>query len=193
MSSITSYNNLDNLVYSLKTNNLNINSKKYYLLNTNINYNYNSNKKIIIKTDITSNKKSYSLRCWLSTCLFNFYTENKNYDNTIFSLDLIENDKNIKIDYLEINNDYYDKEHNFNKKILSDNEVLILKKAIFDYIENFAISKNKNKIIIDIHNNMKRYDKELKEEGFVNTNNKCIDNPFWYEAVKEIIINNNKK
>ena len=27
MSSITSYNNLDNLVYSLKTNNLNINSK----------------------------------------------------------------------------------------------------------------------------------------------------------------------
>lgn len=186
-SSISIYNNFDNLVYSLKTNNLNNNAKKYFLLKTN---NLNTNAKFIIKTDISANKKHYSLRCWLSMCLFNFYTESKNNDNSIFSVDYIENDENIKIEYLEINNDFYDKEYNYNKKILSDSEVLILKKAVFDYIENVAISENKNKLIIDIHNNMKRYDKELKEEGFINTNKRCIDNPFWYEAVKTI---NNKK
>jgi hypothetical protein len=42
---------------------------------------------------------------------------------------------------LRINNDYYDN--------LCDNEVSILKKTLFNYIEDFAISKNKTKIIID--------------------------------------------
>ena len=79
---------------------------------------------------------------------------------------------------MRINNDYYDN--------LSDNEVSILKKTLFNYIEDFAISKNKTKIIIDIHQNMKRFNYELKDEGFINSNNRCIDNYYWYEAVKEI-------
>jgi hypothetical protein len=131
----------------------------------------------ILKQDITSDLKNYSLKCWLSTSTHKSY--NNNY--SIFSLDLIINDDNIKIEHLSINNDYYD-----NIKNLSKNEVLMLRKVIFDYIEDLAISKNKTKIIIDIHNNMKRFDNELKDEGFVNSFNRCIDNYFWFETVKEI-------
>ena len=171
MSSINIYNTLDNLLYSLKnnsftyTNDIDINSTNY-----------------ILKQDITSDLKNYSFKCWLSTSTHKSY--NNNY--SIFSLDLIINDDNIKIEHLSINNDYYDNEYNSNIKNLSKNEVLMLKKVIFDYIEDLAISKNKTKIIIDIHNNMKRFDNELKDEGFINSFNRCIDNPFWFEAVKEI-------
>jgi hypothetical protein len=99
------------------------------------------------------------------------------------SLDLIENDDNIKIEYLSINNDYHSKNKN---NLLSDYEFLSLKRSIFNYIEDFAISKNKTKIIIDIHQNMKRFNYELKDEGFINSNNRCIDNYYWFEAVKKI-------
>jgi hypothetical protein len=53
---------------------------------------------------------------------------------------------------LKINNDYY--------ILLSNNELSILKKTLFNYIEDFAISKNKTKII--------------------------INNPFRFETIKEI-------
>jgi hypothetical protein len=55
---------------------------------------------------------------------------------------------------LKINNDYY--------ILLSNNELSILKKTLFNYIEDFAISKNKTKIII---NNPLRFEtiKEIKK------------------------------
>ena len=174
MSSIYIYNSLDNLLYSLKNN--------YSFKATN---DFHSTK-YILKKDITSDLRSYSLQCWLSTCLYGYYMENKNKNNSIFSLDLIINDDNIKIEHLSINNDYYDNQYNDRTKILSNNEVSMLKNVIFDYIEDLAISKNKNKLSIDIHNNMKRFDTELKDEGFINTSNRCVDNPFWFEAVKNI-------
>jgi len=142
MTSINIYNSLDNLLYSLKNNNYSFKATNDF-----------HSTKYILKKDITSDLRSYSLQCWLSTCL---------YDYLIFSLDLIINDDNIKIEHLSINNDYYDNQYNDRTKILSNNEVSMLKNIIFDYIEDLAISKNKNKLIIDIHNNMKRFDNELK-------------------------------
>jgi hypothetical protein len=175
MTSIYICNTLDNLLYSLKNNN-------YSSKDTN---DFHSTK-YILKRDITSDLKNYSLRCWLSSSSYDYYMESNDNNYSIFSLDLIINDDNIKIEHLYINNDYYDREYNSNIKNLSNNEVLMLKKVIFDYIEDLAISKNKNKLIIDIHNNMKRFDNELKEEGFITTYNRCVDNPFWFEAVKYI-------
>ena len=54
------------------------------------------------------------------------------------------------------------------------------------YIENVAKSNNINKITIDIHSNLERYNCELKDEGFIVTNNRCYDNPFWFIAEKII-------
>jgi hypothetical protein len=158
-----------------------------YSLNT---YNLKNNKtnniyskKIILKKEILSDNKIYSFNSWFGTFIYGFYVNIKDTYKYIFNLDLIENDDNIKIEYLSINNDYHSKNKN---NLLSDYEFLSLKRSIFNYIEDFAISKNKTKIIIDIHQNMKRFNYELKDEGFINSNNRCIDNYYWFEAVKKI-------
>jgi hypothetical protein len=185
MYSISVYNNLNNLIHSLNTCNFfNNKTNDYY------------SKKIILKSEISSDNKIHSFKSWLGTIIYGFYVDIVDNYNFIFSLDLIENDDNIKIEHISINNDYYNNiyeyynnHYNYNhyhNQLLTDNEVLILKKSIFNFIEDFAISKNKTKIIIDIHQNMKRFNHELKDEGFVNSNNRCIDNYYWFEAVKEI-------
>ena len=172
MTSIYIYNNLNNLMYSLNTYNLKNNKTNDYY-----------SKKIILKKDFSSDNKIYSFNSWFGTFIYGFYVNIKDTYKYIFNLDLIENDDNIKIEYLSINNDYHSKNKN---NLLSDYEFLSLKRSIFNYIEDFAISKNKTKIIIDIHTNMKRFNYELKDEGFVNSNNRCIDNYYWFEAVKKI-------
>jgi len=172
MTSIYIYNNLNNLMYSLNT---------YNLKNNKTNNIYS--KKIILKKEILSDNKIYSFNSWFGTFIYGFYVNIKDTYKYIFNLDLIENDDNIKIEYLSINNDYHSKNKN---NLLSDYEFLSLKRSIFNYIEDFAISKNKTKIIIDIHQNMKRFNYELKDEGFINSNNRCIDNYYWFEAVKKI-------
>ena len=48
---------------------------------------------------------------------------------------------------------------------------------------------NINKITIDIHSNLNRYNYELKNEGFVITNKRCYSNPFWIEAEKNVYKN----
>jgi len=98
---------------------------------------------------------------------------------------IVLNDDNIKIEYLNINNDYYSKKFN-EIKILTDDEYKLLKDAIFDYIETSAYLNDKSKIIIDIHNNLERFNYELKELGFINTKRRCIDNSYWLEAEKNI-------
>ena len=62
--------------------------------------------------------------------------------NTVFKVDFSINreDKNnafIKIDYLYINNDFYDKLYKLNTGlVLNDEETLLLKHSIFKFIEN---------------------------------------------------------
>ena len=63
--------------------------------------------------------------------------------------------------------------------------VYIKKTILNDYLINFGKKNNYKNIIIDVHENMKRYDYELKEEGF-KIENKCSNNPFYYEAIKTI-------
>lgn len=127
----------------------------------------------------------------------NYYVIKASYiknNSFIFSLNYYIKDNNIKIDYLNINNDYYSNKFNENK-ILTNNEYKLLKEAIFNYIETIAYKNDNQKLIIDIHNNLERYNYELKEIGFINTNRRCFDNHFWIEAEKilknDYIINKN--
>jgi len=188
------FNNFQELIMGLQTNNI-IHRTKF-----NNNYlNSFSNKYItsfnVIKQD---NDVIYSLKAWKSKCFYNHIMENYDYNkNYIMCCDFMINKKkdNIKIDYLAINNDYYDKEHNIknNKAVninLSETDELILRKNIINYIENIAREEKINKIIIDIHNNLYRFNAELKNEGFVNTYRYCADNPFWFEAEKNIHYDN---
>jgi hypothetical protein len=68
----------------------------------------------------------------------------------------------------------------------SDDETILIKKSIIKFIENFAIKENINKIIIDVHNNLERYNYELKDLGFILNYNINNINPYWIQAEKII-------
>jgi hypothetical protein len=99
----------------------------------------------------------------------------------------------LKIKHLSINNDYYDKNsitnnYDENKLKLTDEETKEVKKFVFDLIKNIAIKKNVNKIVIDVHSNLNRYNYELKNEGFITNHDvKCYINPHWIQAEKALI------
>lgn len=79
-------------------------------------------------------------------------------------------------------------------------EFICTDKKASDYIENeemfdslieYAIEKgkeNKSSILkIDVHQNLRRYDKYIKKHGFELNGKKCDDNPYWVEAELKII------
>ena len=43
--------------------------------------------------------------------------------------------------------------------ILNDDDATIIKKSLIAYVENIAIQNNINRIILDTHNNLKRFEK----------------------------------
>jgi len=103
-------------------------SKKYIVKHTNYN------------TMFCNSIEYHNLKCWKSYCIFNNRIDNFNEDNMIFLLEfnINKNDINnpyIKIDYLQVNND--------------ENKIII--KSLMNYIENWAIKENINKIIININ------------------------------------------
>jgi len=136
----------------------------------------------------------HNLKCWNSNCIFNYYINNSD-DKEIFKLNfnINKNDINnpfIYIDYLGINNDYYDKKYYSvyptDNIILTNDETKLIKRSLINYLEIVAIKENINKLIIDVHSNLDRYNYELKEEGFIVTYNQCMLNPYWIRLEKII-------
>jgi hypothetical protein len=145
-------------------------------------YNYNTN--------FRNNIEYHNLKCWKSKCILKFYFENLNDENTIFYLDYSINNNIIKIDNLYVNNDFYDNKYRDffeNRKfLLKTDETTLILKSLINFIEKFAKKNNINKIVIDIHNNLERFNYELKNLGFIITEKISLINPFWLEAEKII-------
>ena len=156
--------------------------------------------KYIISQTIYDNYK-YNFLCWKSRCLYNIYYDDYSYNRKVFALDFNITRDMLKIKHLSINNDYYDKnsitnyynqyDYDENKLKLTDEETKEVKIFVFDLIKNIAIEKNVNKIVIDIHSNLERYNYELKNEGFITNHNiRCYTNPYWIQAEKSLILRN---
>ena len=147
-------------------------------------------------TNFRNNIYYHNIKCWKTDCIFQFYFTDNNDANTIFTLDfnINKDDKEntfIKIDNLYTNNEYYDIKYidYYEKsiyKLLTKEENKLIRESLINFIENWAIKENINKIIIDIHSNLHRYNYELKDLGFIPTNRCCLLNPFWIEAEKII-------
>jgi hypothetical protein len=143
--------------------------------------------KFLLKQTNFDNIK-YNYLCWKSRCLYNIYFDEYSDNKKIFALDFNISKDILKIKHLSINNDYYDKIDNKNKNKLNDEELMQVKFFVFDLIKNKAIEKNINKVVIDIHSNLERYNYDLKNEGFIpNFDIKSNDNPLWIQAEKTII------
>lgn len=134
----------------------------------------------------------HNIICWKSNCIFHNHIEKNNEYNIIYLMDFNinknnYNDHHIKINYLYINNDFYEKKsNNANIKLLNDNETETVLKSLIKFVENWAIKEKINKIIIDVHSNLERYNCEFKKLGFILTNKVSLSCPFWIEAAKYI-------
>lgn len=177
------FNSILTIATTLKTNEYKKNIFNNYIFK----HNYNTN--------IFSNSIEYhNLNCWKSYCIFDYCINNLNDENIIYSLNFNINKKDInnsfiKIDYLYVNNDYYDIKYNEyfkrNNKLKEDETNLIIK-SLMIYIENFAKKENINKIIMDVHINLERYNYELKDLGFILNYNINNINPYWIQCEKII-------
>lgn len=133
----------------------------------------------------------HNIICWKSNCIFHNHIEKDNEYNLIYLMDFNINKNNyddhyIRLNYLYVNNDFYEKKNNKTIKLLNDDETKMVLKALIKFIENWAIKEKINKIIIDVHSNLERYNSEFKDLGFILTNKLSLINPHWVEAVKYI-------
>jgi hypothetical protein len=143
--------------------------------------NYISNN-IAVKHDIKNNLNM--IRIWNVNPISKYWHEDFAAEKFIVAIDYkIEPDR-IKIEYFNVNNNKYSK-YNKHCNYLTDSEVHELTVSILIFVEKIARKNNKNKIVIDVHNNLKTYNKYYKD-FFEVTSRKCLDNPFWIEVEKNI-------
>lgn len=171
-----------NIALEPKKDFFNIYSKKYIVEHNRYN------------TKFRNSIEYHNIQCWKSQCILNYHIENENDNNMIFNLDFSINRDDInntfiRIDYMEINNDFYNRKYFHYSKLkilLNNDEVKIIRKSLIKFMENWAFKKNITRIIIDVHNNLERYNEEFKDMGFVITANKCSLNPYWIELEKQL-------
>jgi hypothetical protein len=127
-------------------------------------------------------KKNMNIvRIWRTKSLFDYWFDDFKHcsKNFIGALDYTIHDTYIKIDYLCINNSELKNMYN-NPLDKYESEDLIT--SLINFIKIIAKKENKDKIIIDVHENLQLYEKYYYYNGFDITNRKCIKNPFWIEA-----------
>lgn len=127
------------------------------------------------------NDKIQKIRIWNTNSCFSIWYDEFRSSNFVACLYYTLHDNHIKIDYMNIN-DYECKDYNFNKDLLDTNESLKLNHSLLSYIKYIAKLEKKPKIIVDVHQNLRIFNKYYKPEGFVETERKCIDNKYWKEA-----------
>ena len=125
-------------------------------------------------------KNVNTVRIWRTKTLFDWFDDftlcSKNFIGT---LDYTIHDTYIKIDYLCINNSEMKNMYNNPLDEYESNDLI---KSLIHFIKNTAKKENKDKIIIDVHPNLRLYEKYYYYNGFDITNRKCKNNPSWIEA-----------
>lgn len=100
------------------------------------------------------------IRIW-KTKLFMNHVSNNNF---IAGIDYTINDDKIKIEFMNINENYE------------------LNENLIQFIKQLAKENEKTKVVVDVHYNLKNFNKYYKSQGFKITNRKSVDNPYWLEA-----------
>jgi len=151
------------------------------LLNYNIFINpsfYFCNDIIAINHKIINNDKNI-IRIWKTNSWFYIFYNDFSTRKFIGALDYKINDDHIKIEYMNINDG---ENSNINDFILDSNDAIELNSSLINFIKNVAKTENKNKVIVDVHNNLRIFNKYYHTDNFKITSRRCSDNPYWLEA-----------
>jgi hypothetical protein len=146
-----------------------------------------SNEIVDSSSNTQVNENINIIRIWKTKSVFDYFFSIFCYNNTNFigAIDYSINDDNIRIEYLFINDN--DDKNKFYDNILDENESIKLTKSLINYIKILAKEKNKNKIVVEVHNNLRLYKKYYMNEGFIINNDKSTSDPCWIET--EFILN----
>ena len=125
------------------------------------------------------------IRAWSTPSLLDIWYNDFSTKQFVCAIDYRVKDNYIKIEYMNMNDDE-------SGSICPSSDILplveanLLNRAMIDFIKRVAEEENKEKVVVDVHNNLRIFNKYYKEEGFVATNRKCSDNPYWIEAEMSI-------
>ena len=133
----------------------------------------------------------HSIRIWRTNSLFNYWYEELTSKNFIAALDYIiyppQEGDYVKIDYLYINDGEYSGDYNnLYEDPLDEIEAQDLNDNLIKFVVNIAKTNGLPRIVKDVHQNLRIYNKYFKSNGFKLTYWKCIDNPYWLETEKHI-------
>lgn len=120
----------------------------------------------------------HSIRIWKSKTMLNYWYNDQSSSSFIGALDYQIRPNDILIEYLNVNDD----ECCYKTKPIDQTEAIAVQRELLEYVKNRAKEENKQKVIIDVHENLRLYNKYYKDEGFQVTERKSSDNPFWREA-----------
>lgn len=121
------------------------------------------------------------VRIWKTKSFMDKWYDDFNCDYFIGAIDYKICDDKIKIEYMNINdsNDVLYEKYKFK---MNDDDAMKLNTAMIDFVKNIAKENKKPKIVIDVHNNLRIYNKYYNVEGFEITDRKAEGNRFWLEA-----------
>jgi len=138
--------------------------------------------RIAIQHFIQGDKENprHIIRIWKTTTLFDYwyYPFENCGKNFIATIDYFIYDKHIKINHLGIND--FECGHIYNNPLDNDNSEELIENLI-NFVKMVAKEQCKDKIILDVHENLRYFYKYYYYIGFQTTNRKCGDNPFWLE------------
>jgi len=172
-----------------------LNNKTFLLPNFEILFNLLNNKEIedynckfIYENRIAiqhlSKKDNNTVRIWKTYSLFDWWYDT--YENCgknfIAKMVYTLNDTFIKIDYLYIN----DGRLNLYNNPLDDDDSEDLVTELINYLKLIAIQENKKKIILDVHENLRLYEKYYYNLGFEISQRKSQINKFWIEIELDV-------
>ena len=135
--------------------------------------------KIAIKHYI--NRDSNVVRIWKTKSFMDWLYDDFNTEHFMGALDYTICDDKVKIEYMNVN----DRENVLYEKLkykMADNDAMALNAAMIEFVKKIATEHKKPKLVVDVHNNLRIFNKYYSGNGFEITNQKAVDNPYWLEA-----------
>lgn len=112
-----------------------------------------------------TNHELIEIRIWKTKSFLNLWYSSKIL--FIAGLDYIINDDHIKCENIILKSI-----SNYSLSLLTQEEINKLSHSMIEHLKITGQKKNKSKIIIDVHNNLRNYKQFYEKEGFLLTNNK---------------------
>jgi hypothetical protein len=139
--------------------------------------------------------QDHDMRIWKSDSILDIWYDNLSGDNFLGGINYSINPDYVKIDYINVNDEEnYEKKSSYRydnilryEDFLNEDNAKIFRGHLLRYVETIAWQHNKPKLILDLHCNLRLYNKFYKPYGFIETGRKCHDNPYWVEVEKEVV------